>query len=73
MLWSNEGVDMSVAGPTIITIILLVGLVFVAAVLIGRTTGPPSRRPERGCRAADCGTVNPPNARFCGRCGQKLD
>ncbi len=61
------------AGPTMIIVILLVGLFIVAGVLIGRTGRSSARGPDRICRVADCGAVNPPNALFCGRCGQKLD
>jgi hypothetical protein len=73
MLRADEGAEMSLAGPTMIMIILLVGLFIVAGVLIGRTAGSAARGSDRVCRGADCGAANPPNARFCGRCGQKLD
>jgi len=59
-------------GPATFVVLLIVGVaILLGALLLGRS-GEPEQEPEAGGGCPQCGQVNPPQARYCARCGQEL-
>jgi hypothetical protein len=55
--------------PAVAVTVLIVGLAITLGALI--LSGGPRRRPP-GVECPECGHANPPNARYCARCGREL-
>jgi len=68
MIWvSSDWLGM----PLVFAILLVGGLLLVLGTLL-RGIGPAARAPGSVCPDPECGHINPPNARYCARCGQRL-
>ena len=59
------------SSPTAFGITLVSGLLLIAAVLV--LSGHRRRQPHAECPDPECGHRNPPNARYCARCGRELN